>query len=238
MAGEDIKSRRYRLMSQEVIEIEFQSRKFQFAATSQAQEIVNEVFSDNYRILQSKLQIPPGFVILDIGANEGMFSIFMSHLFPEARIIALEPVPRTFFVMLGNIARNARTNIECYNVGVGKPGQSTAIMNVNKDGKSGGSSSYDTTNAGHTRIPVRVLSLDEAFEKYRIDRCCLLKSDCEGCEYDIFYNSTVLPRVDNMVIEVHTNQRLEFDSRRPDGLRNWLANQTNLVHVEFCRMNE
>jgi FkbM family methyltransferase len=225
-------------MTPEQIAIEFQSRKFQFAHTPQAQEIVNEVFGDNYHIVQSQLALPPGSIILDIGANEGMFSILMSHLFPEARIIAIEPVPRTFFVMLGNIARNGCTNIECHSLGIGPPGRSSINLNVNKDGKSGGSSSYDTTNAGHMQVEVTLISLDEVFEHFKIDRCGLLKVDIEGAEYDALYNTTVLPRVDNMVIEIHFNQHLDFQSRRPDALRNWLANQTNLVHVEMCRMNE
>ena len=164
----------------QAIECKFQYHVFHFAETSQAREIMNEIFSDNYHVIQSGLVLPVGSVILDIGANEGMFSILMSHLYPESRIIALEPVPRTFFVMVGNVGRNGCGNIEYYNVGIGKPGQHILKFNVNKDGKSGGSSAWDTVNEGHTMISTACISLDEAFHSYHIDKVGLLKCDIEG----------------------------------------------------------
>lgn len=83
-----------------------------------------------------------------------------------------------------------------------------------------------------------LISLDEVFDLYSIDRCRLLKMDIEGAEYEVLYPSTVLPRVDYMTIEVHLNHRLDFQSRRPDGLIVWCANQTKLIHADACRMAE
>lgn len=83
-----------------------------------------------------------------------------------------------------------------------------------------------------------LMSLDEVFEKYGIDRCRLLKMDIEGAEFDVLYNSTVLPRVDFMTAEYHINQRLTYSSRRMDALATWCSGQTKLICVEMCKMAE
>lgn len=48
-------------------------------------------------------------------------------------------------------------------------------------------------------------------ERYEIDRCRLLKINCEGAEYEILHNTHVLDRVDYLSSEFHINQRLEQD---------------------------
>jgi FkbM family methyltransferase len=225
-------------MTTDILTHEFRNREFYFNNTKDAPALINEIFNDNYRVLQSKIEFGKGDVILDLGANEGMFSILLSKLFPLSRIIALEPVPRTYFQLMRNIGLNGCTNIEAYNFGVGKPNQFTAVLNVSKD-FSGGSTSLCTYNpAHHDKTVVSLLSLDRVFENYKISRCKLLKMDIEGMEYEVLYPSTVLPLIDAMVIEVHYNHNLEFQGRRPDGLITWVGNRVRLIHVVFCQMAE
>jgi FkbM family methyltransferase len=229
-------------MTDKVITHEFRGQTFSFADTPTAPALIVEIFSDNYDALKAvengTLSFSPGDVILDLGANEGMFSIMMAKLFPMTEVIALEPVPATYAHLLTNISLNGCANISSYNVGVGKPGQRTCIINVPHN-HSGGSSSLFTFNpADHYQVEVGLISLDDAFEMYGIERCRLLKCDTEGAEYDIFYPSSVLSRVDYVVCEMHINRRLEFQSRRMDALATWIRNQSNLLHTDFCKMCE
>lgn len=222
-----------------ILEREFRGQKFFFHETPEAPALIEEIFSDNYRVFESKMEFSTGDVILDIGANEGMFSILMSKMFPEARVIALEPVPRTYNSLLQNKLINDCPNLRPYNLGVGKPGQRTTELITNKNGASGGSTSFCTFNPEmHEKVEVGLVSLDEIFELYDIDRCKLLKVDCEGSEYDILYPSTVLSRVDYMAMEIHINQRLEYQARRADALAVWCANQTKIISVVYCKMAE
>lgn len=222
-----------------IITHEFHGQTFQFTQTVTAQALINEIFSDNYKVLEKKIEFKKGDVVLDVGANEGMFSIFISMLFPQARVIALEPVPDTFETLKANIALNKCKNIEPYNIGLGKPGQKTATLITNKSGESGGSTALCTFNPEtHNKIEVGLISLDEAFDLYAIDRCRLLKMDVEGMEYDILYQSTVIPRTDFFTGEFHFNQRLDFMARRMDALAVWVSNQTKLIHLDLIRMAE
>ena len=224
----------------DILTREFHGQKFYFNNTPTALMLINEIFSDNYEVFKTNLEFSPGDVILDVGACEGMFSIMLAKLFPQTRIIALEPVPQTYFLMMRNIGLNGATNIEAFNIGLGKKGQKTAEIYISKDlSNTGGSSSLFTFNPeSHTKETIGVISLDDAFDLYGIDRCHLLKMDIEGLEYDVLYGSSVLPKVDYMTMEIHHNQRLVFQSRRPDALAVWVSHQTKLLHVDFCRMAE
>jgi hypothetical protein len=54
-------------------------------------------------------------------------------------------------------------------------------------------------------VQVPCVTLQEIFGKHQLDRCYLLKMDCEGSKCEIIYNcpSTYLDRVDQMAIEIH-----------------------------------
>ena len=91
-----------------MIELDYKNNHFFFEETPTAPALVNEIFQDNYRIFERGIKFEPGDVVLDIGANEGLFSIMLAKLYPYLRIIAFEPVPRTFFQMIRNIGLNVR----------------------------------------------------------------------------------------------------------------------------------
>ena len=225
-------------MTQPILEHKFRDQTFYFNDSYMAKDLVNEVFSDNYKALSSGIEFTPGDVILDVGACEGMFSIMLAKLFPQTRVIAVEPVPRTYYTLLRNIGLNGCTNIEHFNVGLGKE-NGKVTMFVGKKGDSGGSSSVMTFNPEwHEKVETTVLGLDDLWEKCGLDRVKLFKIDVEGAEYDILYNSTVLNKVDFFTGEFHINARLDYDSRRIDGLANWVANRTKIIHIEPCRMAE
>lgn len=225
-------------MTKLILTHEFQSHKFSFLSTPTAPALISEIFSDCYEVLSKNIEFRPGDIILDIGACEGMFSIMMSKLFPFTRIIAFEPVSRTYAQMMQNIKLNGCTNIETCNMGIGKPNQHTVIFNVSKD-FSGGSTAFCTfIPDDHDQIEINLMTLNDVFEMYKIDRCRLFKIDVEGSEYDALYFSTILSRVDYMTAEFHMNSILTFQSRRMDALATWCKNQTNLIHVDFCQMAE
>jgi len=217
---------------------EFRGIKFHFNESPQIQELVNEIFSDNYKVFYRNLSIRPGDVILDIGACEGVFSIMMGKVFPDSRVISFEPVRRTFFQFMRNLGLNGANNVEAVNMGVGKePG--TIPMAIGQSNWSGGSSGVMTFNpALHEMTTVDVITLDEVFERHKIDRCRLLKMDIEGMEYDALYGSKVLDRVDYMVGEFHINQKLQERGRDISELATWVGEKTNLIYFERCRMAE
>ena len=229
-------------MTEKIITHQFKNREFKFISTPTAPALIGEIFGDNYHVLKSidrgKFSFRPADVVLDVGACEGMFSIMLGVLFPYVRVISLEPVPETYYHLVKNIELNGCKNIEAYNLGLGNPSQKKMEMVVSKD-FSGGSSAYCTFDPqSHKKVEVGLITLDAAFDLYGINNCRLLKMDTEGAEYDVLYPSHVLSKVDYFVGEFHINRKLEFESRRMDGLVNWVANQTRMLFFEGVRMAE
>jgi len=222
----------------DLITVDSSIGKIYFNKTPMGEAMVREVFSDNYKILSKGLTFEPGDVILDIGACEGMFSIMMAKLYPFSRVVSLEPVPQTFYSLIRNIGLNGATNIEPYNVGVGKETGSIPMFAC-KENMAGGSSAVMTFNPEqHTQINVDVLSLDDVFEKYHLSKVKLLKMDIEGLEYDVIYASKLLHRVENFVGEFHINKKLKDKGRDITELATWVGSKTNLMYYEPCYMAE
>ena len=226
-------------MPDNLISTTYNNILFQFTNTPTSPQLIQEIFTDNYKIFSRGLQFQPCDIILDIGANEGMFSIMMAKLFPFTRIISLEPVQKTFFTMIKNIGLNNITNIHPYNLGVGGRSNKSEIIYCDKV-YSGGSSMVVTPNfESQDIVNIEVVAFDDIFDIRKfpeIDRIKLLKMDIEGAEYETLYNSTCLPRVDNMVAEFHINTRLESMGYDINELATWVGSKTNLVYFEKMRM--
>jgi len=227
---------------EKVIKHDYQGQTFYFQDSPIAQILIQEIFNDNYKIFQRGVTFVDGDVVVDIGANEGMFSIMLAKLFPNIVVISYEPVPSTFQHMLKNIEINGVTNIVPFNVGIGVPGKGTINLNKNF---SGGASLMDTYDpALHEQVSVDLIGFDDIFSpnffKARPlkSRVRLLKIDIEGGEYDALYNARLLQRVDFVVGEFHINKRLESLGRDINELGTWVGAQTNLLYYEKMKMGE
>jgi FkbM family methyltransferase len=217
---------------------EFRGQKFEFVDTKTAPELVREIFADNYKVFEKGIEFRDGDVIVDVGANEGIFSIMIAKLFPKTRVIAIEPIPKTVATLSKNIVLNSTLNVEIFPYCVSTPEQKAVKFIVSKD-FSGGSTSKCTFNPEHHyEVEVPAFSLNQVFDLLRIERCRLMKMDIEGAEYEVLYPSGVLEKTDYFTGELHTNHRLECEGRRMVGLANWISNRTKCIHIEPCNMAE
>jgi FkbM family methyltransferase len=226
-------------MPDEIIPVSYNNIEFKFTNTPTAPQLIHEIFNDNYKIFERGLQFQPNDIILDIGANEGIFSIMMAKLFPSTRIIAFEPVQKTFFTMIKNIGLNNVTNIHPYNLGVGGKSNKHEVIYCDKT-YSGGSSMVVTPNfEAQDIVNIEVVALDDIFDLRKfpeVNRVKLLKIDIEGAEYETFYNSTCLSKVDNVVAEFHINDRLVGMGYDINELATWVGSKCRLVYFEKMRM--
>jgi FkbM family methyltransferase len=224
--------------SSSIIRKEFNGHTFYFHRSPTIEALINEIFSDNYHLLRSGLRIYPGDVILDLGANEGVFTIMMSAICPKAKIISLEPVGRTYKQLLANISINHinPASILTWMTGVGGSARDEQITIDNVH--SGGSSVYMTPYPDSHTENIHLTTLDEIFEILKIRRCKILKIDVEGMEHETLLNTSVLPKVDHVVAEIHINKRLQAEGYSVEKLVSHIQSQTNLLHYEKCYMSE
>lgn len=60
-----------------------------------------------------------GGIIMDIGANIGLHSLYLAHNFPQARVLAFESSPRVFKGLDLNLSLNKCDNLEAFNLALG-----------------------------------------------------------------------------------------------------------------------
>jgi len=133
-------------------------------------------------------------VIVDIGANLGMFSKLCSMLFPEADIYAYEPHPSPVTWLQQNAAG---TRIRVIPVAVG---ETSGVVKLD--------TTCDSTNSqvkNDGDLPVQCVAGSEVAEGRDID---LLKMDCEGSGWSILRDQSLLRRTKEFCLAYHLQGRL------------------------------
>jgi FkbM family methyltransferase len=156
-------------------------------------------FSDiwYHRSYTKHCAIPRGSLVVDIGANVGVFSVFAARV---ARIVyALEPSSANFARLTANtsgIKNILPLNLACSQ----RDGQASLDISSNPV-------SYSLLSDGgpDRQEVVNVVSLATLFERLQIERCDFLKLDCEGCEFEIILNADpqLVRRIGRIVMEYH-----------------------------------
>lgn len=168
--------------------------------------------------------IAPGATVLDIGGNIGDTAIQMNALNPRANIIALEPVPISFFFLRWNLEANRvpllqRSDFEGAADGESHPrgGVLPLHAGATADGRNislnvntrftKNARAVEPGRADQSAFHSTTWEIPKLLDTFRIrERLPLLKIDCEGCEAEVLpalQSSGAIERVDRIVGEVH-----------------------------------
>ena len=148
-----------------------------------------------------------GRTLLDIGANRGIYSIYMSRAAgPNGRVIAFEPQPE-LKLHLETIKRDFRlSNLEIENVGLSsEPGE--LLMRRPKIG-AGAASFHIDPRAEWEEFKVPVVRLDEFVSQAGIERVHLIKCDVESHELDVFNGGAATLRRDLPAMIFECNHKI------------------------------
>ncbi|MGA8428592.1 MAG: FkbM family methyltransferase [Candidatus Sulfotelmatobacter sp.] len=141
-----------------------------------------------------------GNVIVDAGANVGLFAIQIARQNSRCRIVALEPFAENFQYLQTNVARACPGNVTCHEMALG--GEFTK-----GEMKAVGSRSLDHVlqieSATANGIPV--IPLAGLFDLARAQEIDFLKVDIEGSEHSVFAAASpeTLGRFKRIALEYH-----------------------------------
>lgn len=160
------------------------------------------------QIWLTKTYTPKGFeikgddIVLDIGAHIGFFTVLAAKSAPKGKIYAFEPSEENFKLLEENTKINKLDNIELINRAVAKESGIREFA-LSADDPAGHAIPYEETN--RQKIQVQAVSLDNFLKKGDINEVNFLKMDCEGAEYEIFYNCSkeTLNKIDKISMEYH-----------------------------------
>jgi FkbM family methyltransferase len=166
--------------------------------------------------------IPDDAVVIDLGANIGVFTIYATTTARSVRVYAYEPSPDFCAVLKENVHLNQRNeSVRCFNHAVASE-VGDRYLDV-RGGKFFFPTLISTTNnERQEHVLVRCTTLAQIMESNHLEHVDLLKMDCEGAEYEILYPTPLscLKRISKIRMEYHN---LDSGEHHVGGLKRFFA---------------
>jgi FkbM family methyltransferase len=150
----------------------------------------------------------PGFqiraqdVVVDIGAQIGVFTVRAATAAPGVRVVSFEPFPDNYRLLQANVELNDLSHVTPVNQAVSAIAETRDlyISEVN----TGGHSFFGAGPSGKT-VEVETTTLPDLMTAHDLTQINFLKMDCEGAEVEILEAcpAETLACIDKMVIETH-----------------------------------
>jgi FkbM family methyltransferase len=160
-------------------------------------EVLRDVYFE--RVYDRPFQLDETGVVLDLGANIGIFSLIAAtRLVPRGRVIAVEPNPEVFSVLQGNIRVNRLQNIEAvFAAAAAQTGAATLCFAPHSMGAT------IVGPASGISVTVPKVSLEDLMRT--AEHVALMKCDVEGAEWQIVYESDerLWSRIERVALEFH-----------------------------------
>lgn len=188
----------------------------------------NEIYVKQ-EYLRHGLSLDDAACVFDIGANIGLFTLFVKARNPRAIVHAFEPIPETCDVLRRNVELHHLTDVYIHNIGLGSQvaaqqtftyypnmaGSSTATPAIKKaqreqmerDAGEAGKANVDFLLATEPRTaPVQTIS--SFLDEHDIPMIDFVKMDVEGSELAILQGIAEkhIPRIRQFAMETHTPQ--------------------------------
>lgn len=165
------------------------------------------------RIYAPYLEGKKDAVVLDIGANIGVFTLYTSKY--ASKVYSIEPDKGHFECLTHMVEFNDMKNVTPLNVGIANTdGKMSFFHNaVNKTMYS----TIQTSLGVSETVEIDVITLETLFTQQKIDHVTLCKIDVEGLEQDIIGGAAfknVAPKIDTVIVESHA-----WNGRHPNQLR-------------------
>jgi FkbM family methyltransferase len=163
------------------------------------------IYESDLKFTLDKL-LKKGDTFIDLGANEGYFSIIAGKLVGnKGRVIAIEPQTRLQNIIHKNIELNKLSNIEIIKMVISdKKGKE--IFNLSPDTNTGSSGVLKKQSYKVSQEIIDSTTLKELISQLKIKKIDLLKIDVEGSEYEVILGSKTLFEshiIKNIALELH-----------------------------------
>ena len=191
------------------IDIEGSTGKYKIKIPKREVPTVKDIFENNeYAVQGPRLRSGP-MKVVDIGANIGLFSIYMKFQDPDCTIDCFEPSPSTLALLQSNTGHIPGITIHPYGL-YNKDDEVDFFINGYNTGEN--SIRQSTKHFAHS-VKVNLKNAASEFERLGIGEIDVLKIDTEGCEVEIIESlSQRLTKASYIILEYHSEKdRKEID---------------------------
>lgn len=159
--------------------------------------IYTEIFVD--QCYDHRDALPKAPLIVDIGANTGLFALRMKQLYPDARLVCFEPYAPNHEKLRETVRANNLRDVTLRMQGVG---EESGRVKLYVHPSNIGGHSINPALASSEAVDIEVVSLQQIAAELG-KPCDLLKLDCEGAEEPIIRSLTrdVAPSFPRIVFE-------------------------------------
>jgi FkbM family methyltransferase len=159
-----------------------------------------QVFSELQYDISWYLDFSPR-TIIDAGANVGYGTLYFANLFPDARIVSIEPEICNHAQLVKNV--KLYKNVTVLNGGIW---YESGYLKIKSNDVEEASFEVEPANES-ANSSIRAYTIHEVAELHQFDSIDILKMDIEGAEYFLFLNNPDewLKNVRCLIIELHDN---------------------------------
>lgn len=164
-------------------------------------------------------------VFIDIGSHIGTWSILMGIHNPTFRVYSYEPIPENYELIKMNVLLNILPNIKPFHMSVSADSIGKEVIRYTDDSTPFGKThKFIGCSCNNPEIEkqgkglgdiiyVDKTSIDDIFINNNIERCRVLKCDCEGCECGSFKNASpeTLNKIDYIIGEFHSREGMDIN---------------------------
>jgi FkbM family methyltransferase len=156
-------------------------------------------------------------IVVDVGANIGMFTLYAAREAPHCRVIAIEPFPDTRACLQSLVERNHLqgrvTILDCALAACSATGSMDTAAEVpsqyrriySEDTKGMNSNHRNDVEQAEDGISVRMETLDRIFDSTQVSAADLVKLNIHGSEYEVLMSAApeTLERCKTIAVQYH-----------------------------------
>ncbi len=161
-------------------------------------------------------------VMIDCGANIGLYSLYFSRYAPAATIHAFEPIKRTLDIFKKNIELNHAANIIVNQLGLSNRTGELDLFIVEEENY--GRTSENNSGGEGKKLTVPIDTLDNYCRKNNIQEVSCIKVDIEGGELNFLKGAEgVISRSRKVVLVVEINECSYGSGYSPEDLFDFIV---------------
>ena len=172
-------SEHHRSINFDILELKFDKRDRSVEAYAQRgwyEEYQSEFYSHISNQLRPEL-------LLDIGANYGVVSVFMKRVMPDVALVCVEPNPELLPFIEGNLGQNGFQNYQIIQAVIGRTNNAAIDFHINPAGSQ--DSRVIAAGDGWRCVRTQQVTIADIIKKRGGDRV-FIKIDSQGYEESIF----------------------------------------------------
>lgn len=174
--------------------------------------LYTEIFRENDHLLIPEFKGKDAKLIIDLGANIGLYLLKIKEKNPSCKIVAVEPNYEAFKLLKKNVESNNIKEVTLVNKAIVEKEGKIKLKTI-REGSAFTGKYLGEIKKEHRKwikndriksIEVEGITLKNLFSKYDIKKVDILKIDIEGMEFEILKGSEeVLSNINKIVVEWH-----------------------------------